>query len=145
MNNFRSKLEVLAVQNSGNQQKTKLLLEMSKRLKRLKLITYHLILKVKPWKLEKKRVDLLGEVTKRDDCQVVAEKMAKTFSLCRQEIMIEAPAIKDFMERWPALFDAIQHNTIEVRREVAIRCLIVYLGEKEKDLFKEFSVSNSTS
>ncbi|XP_041851007.1 uncharacterized protein LOC121646185 [Melanotaenia boesemani] len=141
--------------------------------------------------LEKERVDLLCEVTKRDNCQVVAEKMAKTFSLRRQEIIYEAPAIRDFMERWPALFDPTQineefkrittinlestfmarldhcipklmdivsskggatgvrirqikdmlleHNTIEVRREVASRCLVIYLGEKEEDLFKEFS------
>ncbi|PIO14016.1 hypothetical protein AB205_0173250 [Aquarana catesbeiana] len=143
--------------------------------------------------LERERVDLLHEVTKRGNCQVVAEKMAKTFSLRRQEVICEAPAIKDFKERWPALFDATQineefkritakslestfmakldyctpklmnivlsrggvagmrikqikdmlllHNTIETRREVAIRCLIVYLGEREEDLFKEFSVS----
>lgn len=36
------------------------------------------------------------------------------------------------------------HNTAEVHREVAIRCLVVYLGEKEEDLFTEFSVNNST-
>lgn len=34
-----------------------------------------------------------------------------------------------------------QQNTVEERREVAIRCLIVYLGEKEEDLFMEFRVS----
>ncbi|XP_075308525.1 uncharacterized protein LOC142369994 [Odontesthes bonariensis] len=32
----------------------------------------------------------------------------------------------------------LEQNTIEMRREVAIRCLVVYLGEKEEDLFKEF-------
>lgn len=58
--------------------------------------------------LEKERLDLLLEVTKRDNCQVVAAKMAKTFSLRRQEIIHEARAIRDFMERWPALFDATQ-------------------------------------
>ncbi|XP_073469533.1 uncharacterized protein [Aquarana catesbeiana] len=136
-------------------------------------------------------MDLLHEVTKKDNCQLVAEKMAKTLSLRRQEVICEAPAIKDFKERWPALFDATQineefkritatslestfmakldyctpklmnvvssrggaagmrikqikdmlllHNTIETRREVAIRCLIVYLGEREEDLFKEFN------
>ncbi|XP_051777783.1 uncharacterized protein LOC127526402 [Erpetoichthys calabaricus] len=141
--------------------------------------------------LEKERVDLLHEVMKRDNCVVVAEKMAKTFSLRRQEIIYQAPAIKDIIDRWPALFDATQineefkrittvslestfmakldactsklmdvvssrggtsglrirhiknqlleNNTIEVRREVAIRCLVVYLGEKEQDLFKEFN------
>lgn len=62
--------------------------------------------------LERERVDLLHEVTKRGNCQVVAEKMAKTFSLRRQEVICEAPAIKDFKERWPALFDATQVKTV---------------------------------
>lgn len=58
--------------------------------------------------LEKDSVDLLHEVTKRDNCQVVTEKIAKTFSLRRQEIIYEAPAIRDLMEHWPALFGATQ-------------------------------------
>ncbi|MEQ2230456.1 hypothetical protein ILYODFUR_029481 [Ilyodon furcidens] len=32
----------------------------------------------------------------------------------------------------------LKHNTIEVRREVAFHCLVVNVGEKEEDLFKEF-------
>ncbi|KAI3368010.1 hypothetical protein L3Q82_026835, partial [Scortum barcoo] len=32
----------------------------------------------------------------------------------------------------------LRHNTVEVRREVAICCLVVYLGEKEDDHLKEF-------
>lgn len=62
--------------------------------------------------LEKERVDLLCEVMKRDNCQVIAGKMGKTFSLRRQEIVYEAPAIRNFMERWPALFDATQVTKI---------------------------------
>uniref|UniRef100_A0A8C5EVH8 Uncharacterized protein n=1 Tax=Gouania willdenowi TaxID=441366 RepID=A0A8C5EVH8_GOUWI len=54
--------------------------------------------------LEKERVELLNEVVKRDNFKVVAQKMAKTFSLRREEIVKEAPAISDFMKRWPALF-----------------------------------------
>ena len=34
-----------------------------------------------------------------------------------------------------------QNNTADVRREAAIRCLVVYLGEKEEDLFVEYNVS----
>ncbi|KAE8280203.1 hypothetical protein D5F01_LYC20753 [Larimichthys crocea] len=141
--------------------------------------------------LEKERVELLSEVMKRDNSKVVAQKMAKTFSLRREEIVNEAPAISDFMKRWPALFSEAQiceefkrittvslestflakldqctpklmaltqskggaaglkmrhikdmlleDNTVERRREVAIRCLIVYLGEKEEELFKQYS------
>jgi len=64
--------------------------------------------------LEKERMELLCEVMKRDNCQVVAEKMAKTFSLRRQEIIYEAPAIRDFVQRWPALFDATQVKKFSV-------------------------------
>lgn len=58
--------------------------------------------------LEKERVELLSEVMKRDNSKVVAQKMAKTFSLRREEIVNEAPAISDFMKRWPALFSEAQ-------------------------------------
>lgn len=50
--------------------------------------------------LEKESVDLLHNVTKRNNCQVVTEKTAKTFSFRRQEIIYEAPAIRNFIERW---------------------------------------------
>ncbi|XP_052400084.1 sterile alpha motif domain-containing protein 3-like [Carassius gibelio] len=140
--------------------------------------------------LEKERVELLSEMMKRDNSKVVAQKMAKTFSLRREEIVKEVPAISDCMKRWPALFTEAQiseefkrittvslestflakldqctpklmaltqskggaaglkirhikdmlleDNTVERRREIAIRCLIVYLGEKEEDLFKQY-------
>ena len=58
--------------------------------------------------LEKEREELLTEVMKRDNSNVIAQKMAKIFSLCRQEIVNEAPAISDLMKRWPALFSAAQ-------------------------------------
>ena len=59
--------------------------------------------------LEKKRVELISEVTKRDNSKVVAQKMAKMFSLRREEIVKEVPAISDFMKCWPVLFsEALQ-------------------------------------
>ncbi|KAL6463154.1 hypothetical protein MHYP_G00275450 [Metynnis hypsauchen] len=36
------------------------------------------------------------------------------------------------------IYHIFQDHTIERRREVAIRCMVVYLGEKEEDLFKEY-------
>lgn len=48
--------------------------------------------------LEKERVELLCEGMKRKKCQVVADKMAKAFSLRRKEIIHEASAIRDFMQ-----------------------------------------------
>lgn len=58
--------------------------------------------------LEKERIELLSEVMKRDNSRVVAQKMDKTFSLRREEIVKEVPAISDFMKRWPALFSEVQ-------------------------------------
>lgn len=58
--------------------------------------------------LEQERVNLLHEVTKKNNFQVVAEKKGKTFSLRRQEIIYNTPEIRDVMERWPALSDAAQ-------------------------------------
>lgn len=63
--------------------------------------------------LEKERVELLCEIMKRENGQVVAEKMANTFSLRRKEIIHEEPAVRDFMQRWPALFDAAQERNVK--------------------------------
>ncbi|XP_036004042.1 sterile alpha motif domain-containing protein 3-like isoform X2 [Fundulus heteroclitus] len=136
--------------------------------------------------LEHERVELLNEVKKRDNCQIISEKMAKTFSIHRQEVVNQEPPVSDLKKRWPALFDAtqinqefrrittvslettflakldqyspkimyllssrggtakmkiqnmlVQDNSVETRREAAIRGLMVYLKEKEEQLFKE--------
>lgn len=62
--------------------------------------------------LEHVRLELLDEVKKRNNCQVISEKMAKTFSIRRQEVVNEAPPISDIRDRWPALFDATQVNIV---------------------------------
>ncbi|XP_019207840.1 sterile alpha motif domain-containing protein 3 isoform X3 [Oreochromis niloticus] len=138
--------------------------------------------------LEKERLQLLDEVKKRNNYRIISEKMAKTFSSRRQEVVNLAPPVSDFKSRWPALFDAtqindefqrittvnlettfmakldqysarimslasskagaakikierirnmLQESSVEIKREVAIRCLMVYLKEKEEDLFRE--------
>ncbi|CAI5692184.1 unnamed protein product [Oreochromis niloticus] len=138
--------------------------------------------------LEKERLGLLDEVKKRNNYQIISEKMAKTFSNRRQEVVNLAPPVNDFRSRWPALFNAaqindkfqrittvnlettfmakldqystrimslvsskgsaakikierirniLQESSVETRREVAIHCLMVYLKEKEEDLFRE--------
>ncbi|XP_038136610.1 sterile alpha motif domain-containing protein 3-like isoform X3 [Cyprinodon tularosa] len=137
--------------------------------------------------LEQQRLELLGEVKKRDNSQIISEKMDRTFSSRRQEIVTLAPSVRDLKERWPALFlpeqikeeykrittanlestfmanldhcipklmplvmsrggaakhkiqkimELLKINTVEIRREVAIRCLVVYLGENEDSLFE---------
>ncbi|XP_063331470.1 uncharacterized protein si:ch211-166e11.5 [Pelmatolapia mariae] len=138
--------------------------------------------------LEKERLQLLDEVKKRNNYRIISEKMTKTFSNRRQEVVNLAPPVNYFGSRWPALFDAaqindefqrittvnlettfmakldqnstrimslvsskcgavkikiehirnmLQESLVETRREVAIRCLMVYLKEKEEDLFRE--------
>ncbi len=57
--------------------------------------------------LEKERQALLDEVKKKDNQRVVGEKMSKT-SYRRHEVVNLSPAIKDCLERWPALFSEAQ-------------------------------------
>ncbi|XP_046880477.1 sterile alpha motif domain-containing protein 3-like isoform X2 [Hypomesus transpacificus] len=139
--------------------------------------------------LEMERLQLLNEVKKKNNTKVIAEKMAKTFSYRRLEVVSGSPAADDFQERWPALFceaeikeefrrittisleqrfmhkldhytprlislmkakggvvgtklrpllDKLsQHQSIETKREAVIRSLILYLAEKEEDLFED--------
>lgn len=54
--------------------------------------------------LEKERQELLNEVKKKNNTKVIQEKMAKTFSIRRLEVVSDSPAAADFKERWPALF-----------------------------------------
>lgn len=58
--------------------------------------------------LENERVQLIEETKKKDNSKVINEKMAKTFSLRRQEVVSKCPMIADLKERWPALFTASQ-------------------------------------
>ncbi|KTF74419.1 hypothetical protein cypCar_00047951, partial [Cyprinus carpio] len=54
--------------------------------------------------LEMERQELLEEVKKKNNHKVIKEKMAKTFSYRRLEVVSGSPAAEDFKERWPALF-----------------------------------------
>lgn len=54
--------------------------------------------------LEKERVELLSEVKKRNNHQVIKEKMEKTFAHRRYEVVQDMPFIAEFKSRWPALF-----------------------------------------
>lgn len=53
--------------------------------------------------LEKERIALLSEIKKRDNEVVIKDKMQKTFSIRRLEIVEQRPMI-DIQKRWPALF-----------------------------------------
>lgn len=54
--------------------------------------------------LEMERQELLLEVKKKNNDQVIKEKMAKTFSYRRLEVISCSPAAEAFRERWPGLF-----------------------------------------
>ncbi|XP_028445551.1 uncharacterized protein LOC114563006 [Perca flavescens] len=54
--------------------------------------------------LEMERQELLNEVKKKNNTKVIQEKMEKTFSCRRLEVVSGSPAAGDFQERWPALF-----------------------------------------
>lgn len=55
--------------------------------------------------LERVRVELLSDVKKKNNREVVRMKMENTFSLRRQEVLRDAPMVRDFLPRWPALFE----------------------------------------
>ena len=54
--------------------------------------------------LEKERLELLTEISIRNNERVIADKMARTFAYRRQEVGNQEPRIKDFKDRWPDLF-----------------------------------------
>ncbi|XP_073695090.1 sterile alpha motif domain-containing protein 3 [Garra rufa] len=65
--------------------------------------------------LELERVELLNEAKSGMNYLIITEKMAKTFSIRRQEIVSQATPVTDLIYRWPALFDTAQINE-EFRR-----------------------------
>ncbi|KAK0133463.1 hypothetical protein N1851_031026 [Merluccius polli] len=52
------------------------------------------------------RQELLNEVKKKNNDKVIQEKMCKTFSMRRLEVVSGTQAAEDFTERWPALLCA---------------------------------------
>ncbi|KAJ4918686.1 hypothetical protein JOQ06_022468 [Pogonophryne albipinna] len=104
---------------------------------------------------------------KKKDEAVIKEKMQRTFSLRRQEILQE-PKIPEFLNKWPALFDVSENWTddlirvfhtkggaagrkiravmaktdnsedINVRRDCVLSCLSIYLNEDLDTLVKEY-------
>ncbi|XP_074551476.1 uncharacterized protein LOC141808698 isoform X1 [Halichoeres trimaculatus] len=60
--------------------------------------------------LERVRVELLSDVKKRNNREVVKMKMEKTFAYRRYELIRDTPMIKDFQTRWPALFETSEIN-----------------------------------
>ncbi|XP_062868186.1 uncharacterized protein LOC134330846 [Trichomycterus rosablanca] len=60
--------------------------------------------------LESVRVELLSDVKKKNNREVLRMKMEKTFAYRRHEVVRDTPMIQDFQARWPALFDVSEIN-----------------------------------
>lgn len=55
--------------------------------------------------LEDKGKSLLSDVKKRNNRETIKQKMVKTFTYRRHEVVCDAPMSEDLMSRWPALFN----------------------------------------
>lgn len=60
--------------------------------------------------LKKERLDLLQEIKKKNNEKIIREKMDKSFSYRRIEIVQQCPAVQELMKRWPALFSETEVN-----------------------------------
>lgn len=49
--------------------------------------------------LEKMRVELLSDVKRRNNRETVMDKMNRTYALRRQEVIFDAPMIRNVQER----------------------------------------------
>uniref|UniRef100_UPI003AAA4CD3 uncharacterized protein n=1 Tax=Centroberyx gerrardi TaxID=166262 RepID=UPI003AAA4CD3 len=90
--------------------------------------------------LEVERVALLTEVKKRrKDEAVIKEKMQRTFSYRRQEVLQE-PMITEVQNRWPALFEVGEVN-LEFMRITTVPLISKFMGQLDRytdDLMKVF-------
>ncbi|XP_029923227.1 uncharacterized protein LOC115370376 [Myripristis murdjan] len=89
--------------------------------------------------LEKERVELLYEYKKRDNDRTISEKMAKTFSLRRNDIILSKPPVIDFKARWPALFEPSQIEE-EFRRITLKPLQSTFLGKLDQHSTKLLSL-----
>ncbi|CAB1418399.1 unnamed protein product [Pleuronectes platessa] len=69
--------------------------------------------------LEKERLELQRQVSVRNNERVIADKMALTFAYSRKKVENKEPSLKDFKERWHALFQQREINA-EFQRLMAV-------------------------
>ncbi|KAI7802666.1 hypothetical protein IRJ41_016598, partial [Triplophysa rosa] len=69
--------------------------------------------------LEKDRLELVDELKKKNNEKVIEEKMLRTFSIRRKEVVTISPAVSVYKERWPGLFSKAQ-VLVEFRRITTI-------------------------
>ncbi|XP_025757774.1 uncharacterized protein LOC102076552 isoform X2 [Oreochromis niloticus] len=89
--------------------------------------------------LENIRVELLTDVRRRNSASDVRQKMSRTFSYRRQEVVQGSPTAGEFKARWPALFQINEaESDVKVKREAVLRALCLYLGEEDGSLIREY-------
>lgn len=76
--------------------------------------------------LELERLEILHELKHGSNYMIIREKMEKTFSIRRQEVVSQALPVSELTERWPALFNADQINE-EFRRITTINLEVTFM------------------
>ena len=59
------------------------------------------------------RLELLDEVKKKNNAKIITDKISKTFSSRRVEVVTLSPSVSVFKETWPALFSEAQVRMFE--------------------------------
>ncbi|XP_062853252.1 sterile alpha motif domain-containing protein 3-like [Trichomycterus rosablanca] len=92
--------------------------------------------------MEVERVALLTELKKKKQNEAEIKKMMQhTFSIRRQEVLQE-PAIPEFRDRWPALFDVSEIN-LEFMRLTTVPLTSKFLGELDRQTDNLIKVFNA--
>ncbi|XP_071800991.1 uncharacterized protein [Asterias amurensis] len=91
---------------------------------------------------EKERIALLDELKKTHNGKVIMEKMAKTFSHRRQEVVLQKPLVADFRARWPALFSETEIEA-EFMRITTVRLQSQFMAQLDKNAPKLIQLMKS--
>ncbi|XP_048022912.1 uncharacterized protein LOC125253148 isoform X2 [Megalobrama amblycephala] len=87
--------------------------------------------------MESKRKEMVEEMKKRRlNSALIAQNMNSTFALRRKELIEKEPAVKNTVERWPALFTNGQKSNVNARRTAVLHGLPLLLGEDPTDFYK---------
>ncbi|XP_028298447.1 uncharacterized protein LOC114460738 [Gouania willdenowi] len=83
--------------------------------------------------LEKVRLELLVDIRQRNTASRVREKMSKTFSYRRKEVVQEKPTAGEVKTRWPALFHISELNA-EFQRITTLPLETTFMAQLDKHL-----------
>ncbi|KAB5542335.1 hypothetical protein PHYPO_G00090480 [Pangasianodon hypophthalmus] len=96
--------------------------------------------------LEKQRIALLSEMTKRNNKQVIKAQMDRTFAHRRHEVFEDLPFILEFKKRWPALFTE-REVSAEFSRITTVPLVSKFMGQLDQfsaQLLKIFKKKGGT-